>query len=255
MCSLQHSWTVPHMHHTHSCATLSIPHFHLLSHSTLFPSQRTWSSILSCRTEGSSLFPSLLNLIQLFDVNIQGTVCSLMLPNLTSRVHLWLLFLQLSHRFLLKEGTTKIFGLPQPQRTQGHHWTCRISQRWVWSSFSSLHCNTWLLSWGKDWNIWSQLPLSSCNQYFPFQIQSIYPAWQLSWLPLFSWGTQPHADAIYTLGKLFLQPFFPNKPSLVSHPKGESRDLWLWKMPWHFLISKSRVLARCQLWQLHAVDL
>lgn len=147
-------------------------------------------------------------------------------------------FLQLSHWFLLKEGTTKIFGFPQPQRTQGHHWTHRISQGWVWSSFSCLHCNTWLLSWGKDWNIWSQLPLSSCNQYFPFQIQSICTAWQLSWLPLFSWGTQPHADAIYTLGKLFLQPYFPEEPGLVSHPKGESRDLWLWKTPWHFLKSK-----------------
>lgn len=96
---------------THSCATSSIPHFCLLSHSTLFPPQRTWSSALSCRTEGSSIFPSLLDLIQLFDVNIQGIVCSLMLPNLTSRVHLWPSFLQLSHWFLLKEGTTKIFWI------------------------------------------------------------------------------------------------------------------------------------------------
>lgn len=219
MCSLQHSWTVPHMHHTHSCATSSIPHFHLLSHSTLFPSQRTWSSVLSCRTEGSSLFPSLLNLIQLFDVNIQGTVCSLMLPNLTSRVHLWLLFLQLSHRFLLKEGTTKIFGLPQPQRTQGHHWTCRISQRWVWSSFSSLHCNTWLLSWGKDWNIWSQLPLSSCNQYFPFQMQSICPAWQLSCSPS-SPEEHNHMQMLFIhWANYFCNHFFPTSPASCPIPK------------------------------------
>lgn len=68
------------------------------------------------------------------------------------------------------EGTTGVFGFAQPQRTQGHHWTHKTTQSWVWSSFSCLHCNTWLLSWGKAWNnIWSQLPLSSCNQYFSFQ--------------------------------------------------------------------------------------
>lgn len=82
---------------------------------------------------------------------------------------------------------------------------------------------------------------------FLSQIEFICAAWQLSWLLFFSWGTQPHADAIYTPGNLFLQPYFPNKTRLVSHPKGESRDLWLWEMPWHFVRSKSRVLAKCQL--------
>lgn len=164
MCCLQHSWRVPPCTHTpvpplaHSCFLPLLP-FHTT------PLQRSRNSIPCHRTEGNFFFPSLLNLIQLFDVNSQGTVGSLVPHQPSSPLAL----VSPPQPLAPAEGITKIFGFSQPQRTQGHHWTYEITQRWVWSSFSCLPCNTWLLSWGKAWNnIWSQLPLSSCNQSFSF---------------------------------------------------------------------------------------
>lgn len=182
--------------------------------------QRSWRGKHSSRTEGNFFLCHNL-LIQLtptkhcmvFDADTGSTARFTMLASLTSEVYrlVYCFSSLVSAAGSIWESEQLRFlaeGLDSPK---GYHWACKITYRGVWSSSSYLCCNTWLLSWRRKLGTTygTNYLYPSVTNSFSSPIQFICTAWQLSCLPLFSWGTPPQADAIYTLGKSFLQPHSP----------------------------------------------
>lgn len=132
---------------------------------------------------------------------------------LHSPVHPWLSYLQLSHWLLLREqpGFLDLHSPKELKAIPEHTKHLRDECGAVSAVCTVIH----------DCSVEEKLGTAYGPNYLCppatntslFQIQFICAAWQLSWLPFFSWGTQPHAVLFIHQANDFCSHICPIKPA------------------------------------------